>query len=74
MPNSKKYNIYECYDLQIQKNKKTLIEKKFNKKKYTLEDIVKIRDDIIAKYDHTVLLNKVHIQLLKHIRFCTCRR
>jgi hypothetical protein len=56
------------YKLEIERNKKTLIRRYYKKTDYTLEDIVKIRDDTIAKYNHEVLLNKVHIELLKHIR------
>ena len=55
---------YEYYRLDIVRNKKPLIWCKFKKTDYTLEDIVKIRDDTIAKYNHNVLLNKVHIELL----------
>jgi hypothetical protein len=68
-----KRNGNEFYILEIDRNKKSLIWRKFKKTDYNLEDIVKIRDDTIAKYNHEVLLNKVHIQLIKHIRFYTCR-
>ena len=54
----------EYYKLQIERNKKLIIRHSFNKKKYNLEDVIKIRDDLIAKHNHEVLLNKVHIELL----------
>jgi hypothetical protein len=55
---------YEYYRLQIERNKKTLIRQCYKKSDYTIEDVVKIRDDKIAKYNHEVCLNKVHLELL----------
>tara|TARA_R110000796_G_scaffold7600_2_gene25900 strand:- start:476 stop:1003 length:528 start_codon:yes stop_codon:yes gene_type:complete len=69
-----KSNGNEFYILQIERNKKPLIRREFKKTDYNLEDVVKFRDDTIAKYDHTVLLNKVHIEMIKRIRSYTCRR
>ena len=52
------------YRLRIIRNKKTIHCHCYNKTDYNIEDVVKIRDDIMAKYNHEVCLNKVHIELL----------
>ena len=55
--------IKKYYKLEITRNKKTIVHSNFRIDKYKIEDVVKIRDDILAKYNHEVLLNKVHIEL-----------
>ena len=55
--------IKKYYKLEITRNKKTIVHSNFRIDKYKIEDVVKIRDDILAKYNHNVLLNKVHIEL-----------
>ena len=37
----------EYYNIQIRRNKKIVFEKHLNKKKYTIEDAVKVRDDFL---------------------------
>ena len=54
---------WEYYRIRIQRNGKSLCEKRFAVTKYTIDDVIKIREDIIAKYNHEVLLNKVHTEL-----------
>jgi len=63
-----KLNGCEYYILEIVRNKKRIFRRSLNKTKYTLEDVVKMRDDLLAKYNHEVLLNKVHIEL-SNIRY-----
>tara|TARA_R110000796_G_scaffold240932_1_gene362187 strand:- start:34 stop:597 length:564 start_codon:yes stop_codon:yes gene_type:complete len=62
-----KRNGTEFYKLEIIRNKKLIVDRRFKISDYTIEDVAKIRDDIIAKYNHEVCLNKVHIELL-HVR------
>ena len=58
-----KRNGTEYYKLEIKRNKKLIVDRRFRKTDYNIEDVAKIRDDVIAKYNHNVLLNKVHIEL-----------
>ena len=54
---------YVYYILKIERGGKKITNRSLNKTKYTLDDVVKMRDDLLAKYNHNVLLNKVHIEL-----------
>ena len=58
------HNGNEYYKLQIDRKKKSLIRQCYKKTDYNIEDVAKIRDDVLAKYNHEVCLNKVHIELL----------
>tara|TARA_R110000787_G_scaffold260926_1_gene366215 strand:+ start:104 stop:679 length:576 start_codon:yes stop_codon:yes gene_type:complete len=61
---NRKRVINKYYELSISRNKKRIFRQCYKKSDYTIEDVVKIRDDIIAKYNHEVCLNKVHLELL----------
>lgn len=50
----RKYKDTFAYKLVIIKNHKILLEKSFHSKKYSIDDVKKIRDDFILSHTHSV--------------------
>ena len=46
------YSGYEYFKIEISRNKKTVFRKHLNKKKFCLEDAVKLRDDFLLTLAH----------------------
>ena len=51
------------YNVSIWREKKHIFDRNFKKTDYTIHDIANIRDEVLAKYNHKVLLDKLNTEL-----------
>ena len=49
--------------VSIWREKKHIFDRNFKKTDYTIHDIANIRDEVLAKYNHKVLLDKLNTEL-----------
>ena len=55
------------YSVFVWRENKKIFDRSFKKTDYTIHDIANIRDDIIAKIGHKVLLDKLNTELRRKI-------